>query len=97
MTNRITDLANLDLGEIHDYIFQRSPRHSIQTLFRFESIFLLLTDSPLMGTLRDELFLGIRSHPVGNYVIFYHLEDSFVVIDRVLNSSRDIESIFNPN
>lgn len=97
MTYRITDLANMDLGEIHDYIFQRSPRHATQTLLRFESILLLLTDSPLMGTLRDELFLGIRSHPVGSYVIFYHLEESFVVIDRVLHSSRDIDAIFNPN
>ena len=97
MTYRITRVAEADLDEIHDFIAKGSSRHAIQMLMRFESIFDLITDAPLAGTSRDELQPGIRSYPVGSYIIFYHVDDQFVIVDRVLHTKRDIEFIFNPN
>lgn len=97
MTYRISAIAEEDLGDIHDYIFRGSPRHATQMLLRIEGIFVLLTDSPKAGTERDELQPGVRSYPVGNYIIFYHLEDQYVVVDRVLHTSRDVDSIMSPN
>jgi toxin ParE1/3/4 len=47
-----------------------------------------------MGTNRAELKMDIRSHPVGNYLIFYFpLEDGIEIV-RVLHRSRDIESLW---
>lgn len=48
----------------------------------------------MMGRARDELTLGIRSHPFGRYVIFcMPLEDGIDVV-RILHSSRDIDVVF---
>jgi toxin ParE1/3/4 len=97
MTYRLTGVAKEDLEEIHDFITKGSSRHATQMLQRFESIFNLLVDAPMAGTSRNELEQGIRSYPVGSYIIFYHVKDQFVIIDRVLHTGRDIEFIFNPN
>jgi toxin ParE1/3/4 len=53
-----------------------------------------LADFPNMGTARDDLIKGLRSHAVGNYLIFYFpLEDGADIV-RVLRGSRDIEKLF---
>jgi toxin ParE1/3/4 len=44
---------------------------------------------------RDEdLRPGLRTFPVGEYVIFYRIEDEDVVILRVLRGSRNIAALF---
>ena len=93
MTYRLTEVAESDLVDIHDFIAKGSPRHALQMFDRFEGIFSLITVSPLAGTSRNELEQGIRSYPVGSYIIFYHLDGSYIVIDRVLHSARDIDFI----
>jgi toxin ParE1/3/4 len=50
-----------------------------------------------MGMSRDELTTGLRSQPVGNYLIFYFpLEDGIDIV-RVLHGSRDVDAIFHPD
>lgn len=49
-----------------------------------------------MGRLRDELTEGLRSFPVGRYVIFYRIVQDGVEIVRVLHGARDLDSIFRP-
>lgn len=50
----------------------------------------------MTGKSRDELAPGMRSFPIGRYVVFYMpLEDGIDVI-RVLHGARDIEAVFNP-
>ncbi len=97
MTYRLTGLAELDLVEIHDYTAKNSQRYARVTLERFESIFQLLTVSPLAGTPRDELMAGMKSYPVGRYIIFYRLVEDEVVVVRVLHSARDIDSWMETN
>jgi toxin ParE1/3/4 len=56
---------------------------------------LALADFPQIGTRRDELKAGLRSQPVGNYLIFYFpLEDGIDIV-RVLHGSRDVDAIFH--
>ena len=58
---------------------------------RFE----LLTRQPSIGRRRDEdLRPGIRTFPVGDYVIAYRVDGADVLILRVLRGSRDIEALF---
>ena len=52
--------------------------------------FPLIAASPRMGRSRDELGTGVRSHAVGNYVIFYRENKSGVAILRVLHGARDM-------
>jgi plasmid stabilization system protein ParE len=47
------------------------------------------------GRARDgDLHPGLRSLPVGEYVIIYRIEDEHVQILRVLRGSRNIEALF---
>lgn len=85
--------AESDLDEIWWYIAQDSPLNADRFLDRIQERCLALADFPQMGMGRDELKQGLRSHPVGNYLIFYFpLEDGIDII-RVLHGSRDIESL----
>ena len=60
-----------------------------------ERIF-LLGQFPQMGRRRDhDLRPGLRSFPVGEYVIIYRVEDADAVILHVMRGSRDIEGLLN--
>jgi toxin ParE1/3/4 len=89
--------AESDLDEIWWYIAQDSPHNADRFLDRIQERCLGLTDFPQMGTRRDELKAGLRSQPVGNYLIFYFpLEDGIDIV-RVLHGSRDVDAIFHPD
>jgi toxin ParE1/3/4 len=47
-----------------------------------------------MGTARNELKVGLRCQPIGNYLIFYFPIEDGVDIVRVLHGSRNIERMF---
>jgi len=50
-----------------------------------------------MGKSRDELAAGLRSFPIGQYIIFYQPVPGGVDIVRVLHGARDLDAIFNPD
>jgi toxin ParE1/3/4 len=57
--------------------------------------FFLLSQYPNIGRRRDnDLRPGLRSFPVGEYLIIYRMRDEDVLILRVLRGSRDIEALF---
>lgn len=85
--------AESDLDEIWWYIAQDSPHNADRLLDRIQERCLALADYPQMGTSRDELKAGLRSQPVGNYLIFYFPLEDGVDIVRVLHGSRDIENL----
>ena len=85
--------AESDLEEIWWYIAQDSPHNADRFLDRIQERCLALADFPQMGTSRDELKAGLRSQPVGNYLIFYFPLEDGVDIVRVIHGSRDIESL----
>ena len=50
----------------------------------------LIAEMPGMGRRRPELGAGIRSYPVGSYVLLYRpIEDGISVV-RILHTSRDL-------
>jgi toxin ParE1/3/4 len=56
--------------------------------------FYLLACHPHIGRHRDEdLRPGLRSFPVGEYVIVYRVEDKDVLILHVIRGSRDIGAL----
>jgi len=57
--------------------------------------FSLLAIHPNIGRARDEdLRPGLRSFPVGEYIIIYRIEDQDVLILRVVRGSRNITALF---
>jgi toxin ParE1/3/4 len=97
MGHRRTPQADSDLDDIWYYIATKSG--SLDTADRLvDSItdrFYLLATHPNIGRARDQdLRPGLRSFPVGSYIIIYRIKDEDVVILRVLRGSRNIEALF---
>jgi len=85
--------AENDLEEIWWFIAQDSPDNADRFLDRIQETCLALSDFLKLGVSREELKTDLRSHPVGNYLIFYFpLEDGIDIV-RVLHGSRDIERL----
>jgi toxin ParE1/3/4 len=86
--------AETDLDEIWWYIAQDNPDHADRFLDKIEERCQALAQFPLMGTSREELMPALRSHVVGNYLIFYLPIEDGIEIVRVLPGMRDIDAIF---
>jgi toxin ParE1/3/4 len=95
---RITPTASRDLENIMDYLAEKA---SFETADRFlEKInakFRLLVEFPKMGRKRDELYLGLRSVALEDYLIFYRLTPAGIEVMRVVGGYRDIEMLFIDN
>ncbi|SJM94021.1 type II toxin-antitoxin system RelE/ParE family toxin [Crenothrix polyspora] len=85
--------AENDLDEIWWYIAQDSPNNADIFLDRIQKSCESLANYPHMGISRDELKSNLRSHPVGNYLIFYFPIADGIDIVRVLHGSCDIENL----
>ena|SRR5437660_1805017 len=88
--------ADSDLDDIWYYVASKSG--SIEIADRFiESItsrFSILASHPNIGRARDQdLRPGLRSFPVGEYLIIYRIRDEDVVILRVMRGSRDVVAL----
>jgi toxin ParE1/3/4 len=86
--------AKSDLVELWDYIADDSEARADAFLDRIDQKFRALAERPGMGCAREELAAGLRSFPVGRYVIFYRPAANGVEIVRVLHSARDIGTAF---
>ena len=93
MANRIirTPRAKLDLIEIWEFIAEDSESAADRLLDRLDQVLAMLRDNPLAGRARPELAPEIRSHPVGNYVLFYRPIPDCIELVRVLSGYRDIQ------
>jgi toxin ParE1/3/4 len=58
--------------------------------------FLLLGQDPSAGRVRDDLRSGLRSYPVGEYIIVYTIYEPDTVILHVFPGRRDILTLINP-
>jgi len=83
--------AENDLVDIWLYIAQDNPGNADRFLDRIQESCSALANFPQMGTKRDELKTGLRSHTIGRYLIFYFPLADGIDIVRVLHRSREIE------
>jgi toxin ParE1/3/4 len=96
VTHRVAPEAEADLDEIWLYIAQESGSLEIadRLIDSLTERFFLLSRNPYLGRRRDEeLRPGLRSFPVGNYIIFYSIREEDVLILRVFRGSRDIQAL----
>ena len=96
MAHGLAPEAETDLDDIWYYIAKESSSIEIadRLIDSITARFFLLTTYPHVGRRRDEdLRPGLRSFPVGEYVIIYRVADDDVLILRVIRGSRDIEAL----
>ena len=86
--------ARADLDEIWFYIAQDNPDAADKLNHTLLSRFRKLASMPQMGRLREELSHGLRSFPVGRYIIFYRPKEDGIEIVRVLHGARDFPPLF---
>lgn len=87
--------AKADLVEIWEFIADDSDAHADAFIDVITQKFQVLAQQPSIGRRRDELADGLRSFPVGRYVIFYLTVPGGIQIVRVLHGARDVETTFS--
>ena len=90
----VTRLAEEDLLSIWDYVSDDNVTAANELLTSIESKFVVIQSQPNAGVLRSDLVPGIRSVPIGNYLIFYRAEAITVTVLRVLHGAQDLRAIF---
>jgi toxin ParE1/3/4 len=91
---RFSSAANADIEEIASYIFDLNPVAAHNFLNALEETCQLLSQHPVLGRLRPELGEGVRSFPVGNYLIFYTAAPPGIDVARVIYGGRDLPRAF---
>jgi toxin ParE1/3/4 len=88
-------VAQEDLDEIVDYIYEDSPAASSKLLSKVENAVSNLTKFPLLGKPYDETKLpykGYRYISVDDYLIFYKIENDSIAIYRIIHGARNYKS-----
>ena len=96
MAHRLAPQVEVELDEIWYYIARDSGSMEIadRLIDAITDRFFLLGNHPYVGRLRNDLRAGLRSFPVGQYVIIYRIEGMDVLILHVMHARRDIEAMF---
>lgn len=84
--------AKADLIEIWDYIADDSEMQADAFIDGIDRKFEMLAKRSKVGRPREELYSGLKSFPVGRYMIFFFQFLDGIEIVRVLHSARDFAS-----
>jgi len=87
--------VNTDIQEIAFYIFDLNPVAARHFLNALEETCELLAGHPLIGRSRPEFGEGVRSFPLGNYLIFYTPAAHGIDVARVIYGGRDLPRVFD--
>ena len=89
-----TPLANDDMLSIWEYIAADNEATADNFLRQIDQVFQRLVESPGIGRSQDQFTSGLRSFPIGRYVIFYQTIPNGIEIIRVLHGARQLEDFF---
>ncbi len=92
MAHRLSPEAAAELDDIWYYVAKesRSVARANRLVDALTARFYLLATFPHIGRRRDDLRPGLRSFPVGDYVIIYRIETADVLILHILHGRLDI-------
>jgi toxin ParE1/3/4 len=86
--------ARLDAAEIWLYIAADSVAAADRLIDSFDEKLKLLAEMPGLGTMRDELSPGLRSFPVGSYLLFYRQVPGGIELARIVHGARNLRRLF---
>lgn len=90
----ISPRAKADLVDIWDYIAEDDEGSADAFIARIDEKMRVLAGHPDMGRLREDVAAGLRSFPVGRYVVFYRAGPDGAEVIRVLHGARDLDAFF---
>ncbi|MEO5338311.1 MAG: type II toxin-antitoxin system RelE/ParE family toxin [Magnetospirillum sp. WYHS-4] len=93
---RYTSGALHDLAEIGGYIAKDNKREAERFINRIKDKCREIAASSEMGRLREAFGSGVRTFPVGNYLIFYKPTRSGVIVLRIIHGARNLLEAFGP-
>ena len=96
-TVRLLRIAEDDLTEIVTYIVADRPAAAEALAARIEKNLALLSKHPYLGRIpreEDLASLGYRYLVVDSYLVFYTIEDTTVLVHRILHGARDYLRLF---
>jgi len=76
------------------FIAADNPAQADDFIDLIDAKFQNLSRQPGLGRRREELVAGLRSFPVGRYVIFYLQVQDCLQIVRILHGARDLDAVF---
>lgn len=76
------------------FIAADNPAQADDFIDLIDEKFQNLSRQPGLGRRREELVAGLRSLPMGRYVIFYLQDQDGLRIVRVLHGARDVDAVF---
>ncbi len=89
--------AEHDLQELFDYLLYHAPARVNRFLNKIDRTIVRLAKFPFSGTIpRDKRLAekGYRMLVIGDYLVFYRLKRSRVVIHRILHGRRRYHFLF---
>jgi len=89
----LLSIAEQDLTELISYLAAENPSAAAETLDRIESRFQSLATHPFAGRVpRDSelIALGYRVLVIDNYLAFYKVKRTTILVYRILHGARDI-------
>jgi toxin ParE1/3/4 len=89
-------LAQQDFRNIWHYIAIDNPTAADRLLRRIDSKVELYAANPNMGRPRDKLATGLRSFPVGDFVVFYRIVGDGIELVRIMHGARRMNDLFAP-
>jgi len=87
--------AKADLAEIWGYIAEDSEDRADAFIDVIDKKLSTLAENTGIGKARHELGEGVRSFPVGRYILFYREIPNGIDVIRVLHSARDLNAVFD--
>jgi toxin ParE1/3/4 len=82
--------AELDAIEIWVHVARRDAGAADRLVDRLTESIERLAAQPMLGRSADHLLPGLRSLPVGDYLIFYRPDDEGVSVVRIIHGARQI-------
>ena len=95
---QLAETATDDLHRIVRHIALSNPAAAAKIAIRLVKIFEHLAFSPHAGRARPDLAENLRSFPAAPYIVFYHIDENGIAVDRILHGARNITpDFFDPD
>ncbi|MHB1095975.1 MAG: type II toxin-antitoxin system RelE/ParE family toxin [Gemmatimonadaceae bacterium] len=91
----LSPAAAQDLADIAAHVAADRPSAVNGVLDALELACRLVAQYPGVGRARDEIDVGVRSFPIGAYVLFYYPNAQGIGIARILHGRRDVSTAFD--
>ncbi|MCK9410479.1 MAG: type II toxin-antitoxin system RelE/ParE family toxin [Bacteroidetes bacterium] len=95
-TVRLLSTAERDFNEIIDYVLLENTSAAISIADKIESNLQFLENNHQLGRIPNDeelLLLGYRYLIVLDYLIFYKIEDTVIIVYRILHGARNYKSL----